>query len=82
MNRNRAVDARNTRTIPAAQYKAALDNFLRALGVDDETAFEVVVTPDRAVVKQVNYTRQDSGVMSGDFWNDVIEGRDVNEDLL
>lgn len=74
MNRKeRAIDARVTKELPAAAFEAALKNFLKALGVDDESSFNLEVAPDRVVVKHVDYTRQENGVMSGDFWTEVIK---------
>lgn len=72
MNRNTGADARNKVEIDPVVYQDALTAFLTALGIDDETAFEVTVGPDRAVVKHVRYEVQENGVHSGDFWEDIV----------
>lgn len=80
MRNNTMAVARSTKQVPAGKFEAALKNFMSALGVDDETSFNLEVTPDKVVINHVNYTIKDNGVHSGDFWTEVIErGNDNGE---
>lgn len=71
---------KETREVDPTVYEDALTAFLDALGIDAETAFAVDVKPDRAVVQHVAYTQKDNGVMSGDFWEDVISRASTDAD--